>query len=291
MQLRCKQDHGCPVYSTATDCGWHLPALFQDASGATDETWPQNITSHQAYRVDGSRSKEKILRPEHIHPIVEVTPSTSGNEVTEGTPKHTKKHWDADANSNSYFEKFKSEFHGILLWTQHQNIHSMPKKGCDVAQIPLGRGMHVSFELRWGMRSISEVSHTTRWKPKPDFRWTGPYAFYFTRKKKISYGRIRTTSPPPYTIRRTQSPQYFLWRGCHQEIQPVTDLLQNLQLHLKLSAVLRQNDGSWPQMTAGSAESETNKMRETIPEASDWNLKMRPLGIENSYAVVNSNGN
>ena len=67
-----------------------------------------------------------------IHPVVEVTPFTSdwgnhnlhgtprGNEVTEVTPKHTKNHWNADTDSNTYFERIKSEYHGILLWTQQR---------------------------------------------------------------------------------------------------------------------------------------------------------------------------
>jgi len=38
------------------------------------------------------------------------------NEVTEVTPKHTKNHW----------------------WTQHQNIHRMPKNGCDFSPNPSG---------------------------------------------------------------------------------------------------------------------------------------------------------
>ena len=65
---------------------------------------------------------------EDIHPVVEVTPFTSGkhnlhgtpwgNEVTEVTPKHTKNHWDADTDSNTYFEKIESAYQGIILWTQ-----------------------------------------------------------------------------------------------------------------------------------------------------------------------------
>jgi len=49
-----------------------------------------------------------------LHPIVEVTPFTSGNrnlhgtpwgnEVTEVTPKRTKNQWDADTDSHTYFE-------------------------------------------------------------------------------------------------------------------------------------------------------------------------------------------
>ena len=60
-----------------------------------------------------------------------------GNEVTEVTPKHTKYQWDADTDSNRYFDRIKSEYRGILLWTQHQNIHRMPRKGCDFSQILL----------------------------------------------------------------------------------------------------------------------------------------------------------
>ena len=90
-----------------------------------------------------------------IHPVVEVTPFTSGTIICMGrrggmksrkSPlyKHTKNHWDADTDSNTYFDRIKSEYHGIRLWTQLQNIHRMPKKGWDFSQIPLGRSMHVS---------------------------------------------------------------------------------------------------------------------------------------------------
>ena len=58
-----------------------------------------------------------------------------GNEVTEVTPKHTKNQWDADTDSNTYDDRIKSEYCGILLWTQHQNIHRTPRKGCDSSQI------------------------------------------------------------------------------------------------------------------------------------------------------------
>ena len=64
-----------------------------------------------------------------------------GNEVTEVTPKHTKNQWDADTDSNTYFDRIKSEYCGILLWTQHQNIHRMPRKGRDFSQILMGRRM------------------------------------------------------------------------------------------------------------------------------------------------------
>ena len=72
-----------------------------------------------------------------------------GNEGTEVTPKHTKNQWDADTDSNTYFDRIKSEYCGILLWTQHQNIHRMPRKGCDFSQILLmGRRM-IRMPAKW----------------------------------------------------------------------------------------------------------------------------------------------
>ena len=44
----------------------------------------------------------------------------------------------------------------ILLWTQHQNIHRMPKKRCNFSQILLGRSMHVS-KVSWGCGQSAAV--------------------------------------------------------------------------------------------------------------------------------------
>jgi len=100
--------------------------------------------------------------------VVEVTPFTSGNhnlhrtlwgnEATEVTFKHTKNQW---------VERIKSEYHGILLWTQHQTIHRMPKKRGDLAQIPLGRSMHVS-KVSWGHgQSVSFEGQIERHPERP----------------------------------------------------------------------------------------------------------------------------